>query len=113
MFVKVSASVRASLNQMSFLGELGNATAALLLIHTLSHTCSSKVDQPRCTMCVSMPSIHGDDCWVLTFSFTGYITKQLGKNQNRGGERRGGEGWGGERKLSMRDHKVTRSSMMR
>lgn len=91
MFEKVSASVRASLNQMSFLGELGNATAGLLLIHTLSHTCSSKVDQPRCTMCVSMPSIHGDDCWVLTFSFTGYITKQLGKNQKQGEELRGEE----------------------
>lgn len=83
---------------MSFLGELGNvAVAALLLIHALSHTHTHlELDQPRCTMCVrvcvSVPSIHSDDCWVLTFSFTGYITNQLGRNQKRRGEetRRGG-----------------------
>lgn len=45
--------------QMSFLGELGNAAPALLLIcalspHSRAHTRTFKrfLDQPRCTMCV-------------------------------------------------------------
>lgn len=41
---------------------------------------------------VSMPSIHSDDCWVLTFSFTGYITNQLGKNHRGEDTKRGGGG---------------------
>lgn len=80
--------------QMSFLGELGNTAAALLLIHALSHTHAVPGSAKMYNVCVSMPSIHNDDCWVLTFSFTVYITNQLGRNQKHRGEdtRRTGEG---------------------
>ena len=82
---------------MSFLGELGNVAVALLLIHTISHTHTHMLLQSgpakMYDVHVPVPSIHSDDCWALTFSFTGYITNQLGKN-HRGEEKRGG-GCGG------------------